>query len=480
MSDPSALLNAINAVLSPLFRANRSSRALPGVGGAAASASSLDRALGAAATVGLGIVFFRWVAQALQRSRDHGTKEMGKKQSSGTGGATGIPTFLYPFVQILIKGLLSSHDEEERPGNKEEEEADDGVLIRYNGSCHCRSIHFELRAPRVICVNDFPCGGKGKIQYPHLQTVADNFNLTEGTEFLQIYYITLPSSKSELDQPKVKLRDITAAHAFCKRCGVHILRAPDSSSDVLEINSNCLDGDETWERMRRLKVEIGGSSLGSGVPIEGQWDGEGAVHDRGDEGTTHFAKGFDIGSTNLFDSDFIRGPLHNADPPVPAVLETLEQPSISITATVSKHREIQSMSPYGNPGTPATSATSGASDTSLPSSLLPSGRSHTSDQEISTVEASIDGSDAQSSSSVSGESSSSLTPATNSAGIGSWAVGPSLRQRSIQPQQHPTPARASTAVNPSPSSSVTHVNRDQLKYYMRRHLNKGNPAPYSC
>jgi len=128
----------------------------------------------------------------------------------------------------------------------------------YAGSCHCNSIRFRLRAPSHLSAKD--C--QGKIRYPHIYTTASNFQLTSGTESLSVYYVRLPSHKttnpkppsnninasssssstsSSSDDDESTEKGNIAAHTFCNRCGVHILRAPDPKSNELEVNTDCLD-----------------------------------------------------------------------------------------------------------------------------------------------------------------------------------------------------------------------------------------------
>lgn len=75
---------------------------------------------------------------------------------------------------------------------------------------------------------------KGKIQFPHHSTAASNFKLVSGAQYLSVYYVSIPKDNQEL----------VAAHTFCSRCGVHILRAPDPQSNDIEINIDCLDDHE--------------------------------------------------------------------------------------------------------------------------------------------------------------------------------------------------------------------------------------------
>lgn len=119
----------------------------------------------------------------------------------------------------------------------------------------------------------------GKIRYPHVVTKASSFQLTKGSKNLGMYYVSLPLDHSK-SSPSPHLKQagmtITAAHAFCKRCGVHIFRAPDSRTNILEVNVNCLDSSSTNGRdaLEKLQMSFYDSNqkLGGGIPIENQWN----------------------------------------------------------------------------------------------------------------------------------------------------------------------------------------------------------------
>ena len=83
-----------------------------------------------------------------------------------------------------------------------------------------------------------------------------------------------------------------AAHTFCGRCGVNLLRAPDSTMDALEVNVGCLerDGYATVDvEYYRSDDKVG---LGAGAPLPHQWlveecdEPKPAVYCEGDEDCT--------------------------------------------------------------------------------------------------------------------------------------------------------------------------------------------------
>ena len=86
----------------------------------------VDRALGAAATLGLSIVILRLVAQAFKAARHEG------EGSSST----------LRIVQGIIRGLFAT--------GSEKHEAVDTKKVLHKGSCHCRAVAFEVREEKLL------------------------------------------------------------------------------------------------------------------------------------------------------------------------------------------------------------------------------------------------------------------------------------------------------------------------------------------
>lgn len=78
-----------------------------------------DRALGAAATLGLSIVIMRLVAQALKSAKLEG------KESSALR-----------IVQGILRGLFPENGSDKKT---------DTEWVLHRGSCHCRTVKFEVR-----------------------------------------------------------------------------------------------------------------------------------------------------------------------------------------------------------------------------------------------------------------------------------------------------------------------------------------------
>jgi hypothetical protein len=83
-----------------------------------------DRALGAAATLGLSIFIMRLVAQALKKINHEG------QESSAL-----------QIVQGVLRGLFA----EKRSG----EDTNDSKRVIHRGSCHCRAVTFEVRKKKM-------------------------------------------------------------------------------------------------------------------------------------------------------------------------------------------------------------------------------------------------------------------------------------------------------------------------------------------
>jgi hypothetical protein len=83
----------------------------------------------------------------------------------------------------------------------------------------------------------------GRIRYPHHPTTADKFQLTKGSRHLKMYYVNVRRQLTATEGAGAggDASTVMAAHTFCGRCGVHIVRAPDSNLDALEVNVGCLE-----------------------------------------------------------------------------------------------------------------------------------------------------------------------------------------------------------------------------------------------
>lgn len=121
-------------------------------------------------------------------------------------------------------------------------------LVTHQGSCHCESIRFTIVAPRVIHAQD----GHGKIHFRHVEIKASDFQVYAGFENMNTYYVAHRNGPS----------GDKGAHAFCERCGVHVLYAPSKTSPNVSINVRCLRDDES----RQIKIISKKDGISDGIP----------------------------------------------------------------------------------------------------------------------------------------------------------------------------------------------------------------------
>mmetsp|Transcript_19201 Transcript_19201/g.27122 ORF Transcript_19201/g.27122 Transcript_19201/m.27122 type:complete len:407 (-) Transcript_19201:248-1468(-) len=367
----------------------------------------IDRALGAGAVVGLSYVLLRLVSHALK---------------SPSGGSR-----LYPLIQTLVKGVMPRSKEDY--GIREL----DSMPIKHTGSCHCGIIEIELIAPK----NFEAKSPRGKIRYPRYRSTATNFRFSQGKEYVQMYY----------DAPE---NSLVAAHAFCSKCGVHILHAPDRSANLLDINVDLLDNKS---RRNMVEKKILRTDTTSGLTSEEvDWQDSLTESEYGEKGEeeSHSALNDDVKETifpnNGTKSRQLRSQSieeHSAIPETapPMHLLTVVEPNLS----------------GSQPGTPSTETTTGTGSVveqmRMKALALETRSSLDHEGMVGGDHLSV---------------SSSITTGTAPA-VMSHNASSLPRLRTLLPP---------SSTNPSPSSiSSTPIVRDQLKYYMKKHLN--NPSSTS-
>jgi hypothetical protein len=156
------------------------------------------------------------------------------------------------FRRTLRRILLDDEPTAISKDKPDHEEVTDGPLITHQGSCHCESIQFTVLAPCCLAAQD----GPGKIQFQHTEVRTSNFRVYAGHECLKTYYVVYRDSGKK------------GAHAFCERCGVHVLYAPSKQGKNLFINVRCLDDDGD----RKVKLTSKKSGISDGIPAAGQFD----------------------------------------------------------------------------------------------------------------------------------------------------------------------------------------------------------------
>ncbi len=97
--------------------------------------------------------------------------------------------------------------------------------MRYQGSCHCKAITFEVEAPENIEADDCNCSSCNKAGFLHLIVPLSKFKLLSGYDHITTYNFNTGVAK----------------HTFCKVCGIKPFYTPRSNPDGIDININCLD-----------------------------------------------------------------------------------------------------------------------------------------------------------------------------------------------------------------------------------------------
>ena len=97
--------------------------------------------------------------------------------------------------------------------------------MKYQGSCHCGAVTFEIEAPETIECQDCNCSICSKAGFLHLILPLSKFKLLSGQDNLTTYTFNTGVAK----------------HSFCSRCGVKPFYTPRSNPDGIDINVRCLD-----------------------------------------------------------------------------------------------------------------------------------------------------------------------------------------------------------------------------------------------
>jgi len=246
----------------------------------------LDRLVGTAAVIGLSlaVVLHSWIS-APSDENDVFEEEEGSNQQFHDGHNTAASpsrrkingnkstssSWWWP-VTILTRRKKKrrkrsrKHDENnDNIANNHPTDRDDSHKVNddsssYNegycdhlGSCECGSIQFILKGPKHLQ----PIQSPGRIEYPHVRTSANNFQILKGEADMRFQYVQETNDEDYDNNTSVNNNhgDDTStiatehnekhhasslgAHVFCGNCGVHIMHA-DRSSEELEVNANCL------------------------------------------------------------------------------------------------------------------------------------------------------------------------------------------------------------------------------------------------
>ncbi len=97
--------------------------------------------------------------------------------------------------------------------------------MKYQGSCHCNAVKFQIEAPEEVEVERCNCSICAKSDFLHLILPLSKFVLLQGKDSITTYTFNTGVAK----------------HTFCKHCGVKPFYTPRSNPDGIDINVNCLD-----------------------------------------------------------------------------------------------------------------------------------------------------------------------------------------------------------------------------------------------
>ena len=97
--------------------------------------------------------------------------------------------------------------------------------MKYQGSCHCKAVRFEIEAPQVLEATYCNCSICSKSGFLHLILPLSKFKLLSGADALTTYTFNTG----------------VARHTFCNHCGIKPFYTPRSNPDGIDINVNCLD-----------------------------------------------------------------------------------------------------------------------------------------------------------------------------------------------------------------------------------------------
>jgi hypothetical protein len=97
--------------------------------------------------------------------------------------------------------------------------------MKYQGSCHCGGIQFEVEAPDDLQVEECNCSICAKSGFLHLIVPKSKFRLLSPEENIATYTFNTG----------------VARHLFCRICGIKPFYIPRSNPDGYDINVRCLD-----------------------------------------------------------------------------------------------------------------------------------------------------------------------------------------------------------------------------------------------
>jgi hypothetical protein len=431
----------------------------------ASTMAALDRTLGTVATLGLAFGLFR----VLKHLRDeYGEVGDGDSESSNRDRgriARSIKSLVHVLLRKVMMGLgikrIEAMPTNGGDRNRDGSQQAKRMPIRtFSGSCHCKSISFILRAPSHIEARE--C--HGKIKYPHCLSNADDFQLITGTQLLSVYYVELSddtgcnASSNSNTQPFDN--SIIAAHTFCSRCGVHILRAPNSYTNKLEVNTSCLDdfdgnNDKNLHNFMSINVTIdenkNGMGMGGGKPVEDNFKRP-RKHQFQDRRVD------DDFRSNSMSNSTARSHISRTSTAKQATLPWPVQTTVYEEEDYESNLKWRLSDSMSQASTPAT----------MTSTLIPGSIISSSSDSGSSSDVDGDGLSYDENSVGSPPLNTGFTPREDdSISISGWPVASSLQT----PRHHEMTTASTTSSTASKNRSrPSSLMKDQLKYYMSKHI----------
>jgi hypothetical protein len=96
--------------------------------------------------------------------------------------------------------------------------------MRYQGSCHCGAVKFEVEAAAKVRCEDCNCSICAMSGFLHLIVPRAHFRLLQGEASLATYTFNTGVAK----------------HHFCRVCGIKPYYIPRSNPDGVDVNVRCL------------------------------------------------------------------------------------------------------------------------------------------------------------------------------------------------------------------------------------------------
>jgi len=182
-----------------------------------------DRIIGTAATLTFSYALFKFVWIVFWRNKK-GKKEKEEDEEkfvwvwfySLCGNISFLQNLKLFKEEANQKQEDQKREENQNENEKENKEKEEPKTIR--GACYCNSIRFTLQTSSSSTAPSSSL---------FLTTNGDDFQLTTDPSLLQVHYI--------------QNQTVVSAQAYCGKCNMHLLSAPDSASNLLQINTTCFN-----------------------------------------------------------------------------------------------------------------------------------------------------------------------------------------------------------------------------------------------